>query len=99
MYTNELENNLANTLLQSTTITAATSESGNSQVTSAMNFDVEHKERAIFEAIENLFKWEDKFTVKIGEDINGYIANYVDICNDINMGAEYRFKYFHNIFD
>lgn len=35
--------------------------------------------------ITKQLKKEDRFTGKIGEDVNEYIANYIDICNDINV--------------
>lgn len=64
MYTNEEDNDHADTLLKRTTDTAVTSELENIQVTSAMNFSVDHKESNVFNAVTNRLKKEKRFTGK-----------------------------------
>lgn len=39
------------------------------------------------------------FICEIGENINEYIASYMDICNATDVSNEKCLKFFHHIFD
>ena len=45
------------------------------------------------------FKREDRYTGKIGEEINEFINNYCDAVSDYGLSTEQMLKYFPNVFD
>lgn len=49
--------------------------------------------------ISSNLKKGERFTGQIRGDINKFIANHIDTCNDLKAKAEKRLKYFHNQFD
>ena len=49
--------------------------------------------------ISSRFKKDDRYTGKIGEDIQEAINNYRDCAEDFHLGDEQMLRFFHNIFD
>lgn len=60
-------------------------------------FNVDYNGQNIVYAFTNKLKKEDRFTGRIEEDFNEYIANYIDTCDDINVENGFRLKYLLNI--
>ena len=49
--------------------------------------------------VASRFKREDRYTGKIGEDINEVINNYCETASDYELSTDQMLKYFHNEFD
>lgn len=49
--------------------------------------------------IASRFKREERYSGKIGEDINEVIDNYCDAADDYNLNEDQKLRYFHNVFD
>ena len=57
------------------------------------------EERHIAHNLSNRFRKDDKFTGKLGEDIDEFIANYDDAVSDFALSGIQQLKYFHLVFD
>lgn len=80
--------------------------SKNSNTTAASATDVpytrmpeHHDDRKIAHNMAVRFKKDDKFSGKIGEDVNEYIFNYKEAAIDYELSTDQMLKYFHNLFD
>ena len=49
--------------------------------------------------ISQRFKKEDRFTGKIGEDINEYFENYELAAEDYSVSSTQKHRYLHNLFE
>ena len=49
--------------------------------------------------IASRFKREERYSGKIGENINEVIDNYCHAADDYNLNEDQKLRYFHNIFD
>lgn len=56
-------------------------------------------ERKVAHNIAIRFKKDEKFSGKIGEDINEFIAFYMETAVDDELSSTKKLKYFHNLFD
>ena len=65
-----------------------------SQPTSHLSMDLK-----IAHSIASRFKREERYSGKIGEDINEVIDNYCDAAGDSNLNEDQKLRYFHNVFD
>lgn len=56
-------------------------------------------ERKIAHSIAQRFKRDERFTGKLGEDINEFLSNYNEAALDYNLSQSQKFRYVHNLFD
>ena len=59
----------------------------------------DNETRRIAHSIALRLRSEDKFSGKLGEDLNEANNLYLDSANDYELNQEHRLKYFHNIFE
>jgi len=59
----------------------------------------EGNERKLAQSLSSLFRREDRFSGKVGEDINEFINSYSEACLDFEMNATQKLKFFHRIFE
>ena len=49
--------------------------------------------------ISSRFKREERYSGRIGEDINEVVDNYCDAADDYNLNEDQKLRYFHKVFD
>ena len=78
---------------------ATISELRNNGNASSASSHHENEMRRIAHSIALRFRNDDKFSGKLGEDLNEAINLYLDAANDYELNQEQRLKYFHTIFE
>ena len=78
----------------SSTSSSVNHSNQSSQPTSHLSMDSQ-----IAHNIASRFKREERYSGKIGEDINEVIDNYCDAADDYNLNEDQKLRYFHNVFD
>lgn len=56
-------------------------------------------ERRLAHNISQRFKKDDKFTGKLGENLQDFLNNYEEACIDYSFTPEQKLKYLHNLFE
>ena len=78
---------------------AAISDLRNNGHASSASSHQDNEMRRIAHSIALRFRSDDKFSGKLGKDLNEAINLYLDAANDYELNQEQRLKYFHNIFE
>lgn len=66
---------------------------------STNSYENHDSESKLAHNISQRFKNEDRFTGKLGENIEEYLGNYEVACEDYNLSETQKLRHLHNLFD